>query len=121
MLLNAFGPRTVPAVTHLDVTAERIKRMTGISCRLGPPRIPYREAMLKYGSDKPDLRNPIRMQDVSEHFRGSGFKVFAGMIEMWMRECIRGMRWRVTWRHRRWVRWNGTPSWRRRCWPRAPA
>ena len=38
--------------------------------------------MRKYGTDKPDLRNPIEMQDVTEHFRGSGFKVFAGMIEM---------------------------------------
>jgi aspartyl-tRNA synthetase len=46
------------------------------------PRIPYAEAMRKYGSDKPDLRNPIEMQDVTEHFRGSGFKIFAGMIEM---------------------------------------
>jgi aspartyl-tRNA synthetase len=46
------------------------------------PRIPYAEAMRKYGTDKPDLRNPIEMQDVTEHFRGSGFKVFAGMIEM---------------------------------------
>lgn len=45
------------------------------------PRIPYDEAIAKYGSDKPDLRNPIEMQDVTEHFRGSGFKVFAGMIE----------------------------------------
>jgi aspartyl-tRNA synthetase len=45
------------------------------------PRIPYDEAVAKYGSDKPDLRNPIVMQDVTEHFRGSGFKVFAGMIE----------------------------------------
>ena len=45
------------------------------------PRIPYREAMRKYGTDKPDLRNPIEMQDVTEHFAGSGFKVFAGMIE----------------------------------------
>src|SRR5262245_15031425 len=45
------------------------------------PRIPYDEAIQKYGSDKPDLRNPIVMQDVTEHFRGSGFKVFAGMIE----------------------------------------
>ena len=45
------------------------------------PRIPYDEAIRKYGSDKPDLRNPIEMQDVTEHFRGSGFKVFAGMIE----------------------------------------
>ncbi len=47
----------------------------------GWPRIPYDEAIRKYGSDKPDLRNPIEMQDVTEHFRGSGFKVFAGMIE----------------------------------------
>ena len=45
------------------------------------PRIPYREALLKYGSDKPDLRNPLVMQTVTEHFAGSGFKVFAGMIE----------------------------------------
>ena len=45
------------------------------------PRISYDESLRKYGSDKPDLRNPIEMQDVTEHFRGSGFKVFAGMIE----------------------------------------
>ena len=45
------------------------------------PRIPFREAVTKYGSDKPDLRNPIEMQDVSEPFRGSGFKVFAGILE----------------------------------------
>jgi aspartyl-tRNA synthetase len=46
------------------------------------PRIPYAEAMRKYGTDKPDLRNPIEMQDVTEHFKGSGFKLFAGMIDM---------------------------------------
>jgi len=45
------------------------------------PRIPYDESMRKYGTDKPDLRNPIEMQDVSDHFRGSGFKIFAGMLE----------------------------------------
>ena len=45
------------------------------------PRIPYHEAMQKYGSDKPDLRNPIEMRPVTSHFAGSGFKVFAGMIE----------------------------------------
>jgi aspartyl-tRNA synthetase len=45
------------------------------------PRIAYRDAMLKYGTDKPDLRNPIEMQVVSEHFAGSGFKIFAGMLE----------------------------------------
>ena len=46
------------------------------------PRIPYAEAMRKYGSDKPDLRNPIVMQNVSEHFRGSGFKIFARLLEV---------------------------------------
>ena len=45
------------------------------------PRIPYAEAMQKYGSDKPDLRIPIEMQDVTAAFDGSGFKIFAGMIE----------------------------------------
>jgi aspartyl-tRNA synthetase len=45
------------------------------------PRIPFAEALRRYGSDKPDLRNPIEMQEVSEHFRGSGFKVFARMLE----------------------------------------
>jgi len=44
------------------------------------PRIPYAESMRKYGNDKPDLRNPIEMDDVTQHFAGSGFKVFAGMI-----------------------------------------
>ncbi|MDI7861041.1 aspartate--tRNA ligase [Rhizobiaceae bacterium n13] len=44
------------------------------------PRIPYDTAIRKYGSDKPDLRNPIEMQAVTEHFSGSGFKVFANMI-----------------------------------------
>lgn len=45
------------------------------------PRIPYAEAVAKYGSDKPDLRNPIEMEDVTEAFRGSDFKIFAGQIE----------------------------------------
>ncbi len=45
------------------------------------PRIPYSEAIAKYGTDKPDLRNPILMQDVSEIFRGSGFKIFARILE----------------------------------------
>ncbi|MEM6382377.1 MAG: aspartate--tRNA ligase [Pseudomonadota bacterium] len=44
-------------------------------------RIPYADAIRLYGSDKPDLRNPIEMQDVSEPFRGSGFKIFARMLE----------------------------------------
>jgi aspartyl-tRNA synthetase len=45
------------------------------------PLIPYAQAIRKYGTDKPDLRNPIEMQDVSEIFRGSGFKIFARILE----------------------------------------
>jgi aspartyl-tRNA synthetase len=45
------------------------------------PLIPYAEAMRDYGTDKPDLRNPIKMQNVSDAFRGSGFKIFASMLE----------------------------------------
>src|SRR5499433_658965 len=45
------------------------------------PMIPYAEALRSYGTDKPDLRNPIKMQDVSNVFRGSGFKVFARILE----------------------------------------
>ena len=48
------------------------------------PRIPYREALLKYGSDKPDLRNPLLVHDVGEHFKGSGFGLFAGLVEKGM-------------------------------------
>src|SRR5690606_14127496 len=44
------------------------------------PRIPFDEAMLKYGSDKPDLRNPIQLSDATEPFDGSGFGLFAKSI-----------------------------------------
>ncbi|WP_101069275.1 aspartate--tRNA ligase [Roseovarius salinarum] len=45
------------------------------------PQISYADAALWYGTDKPDLRNPVKMADVSEHFRGSGFAIFAKMLE----------------------------------------
>ncbi|MEQ3712907.1 MULTISPECIES: aspartate--tRNA ligase [Lentibacter] len=45
------------------------------------PQISYRDAAKWYGSDKPDLRNPIKMQDTSEHFKGSGFAIFAKLLE----------------------------------------
>ncbi|MEC6998944.1 MAG: aspartate--tRNA ligase [Pseudomonadota bacterium] len=45
------------------------------------PRIPYDEALRKYGTDKPDLRIPIEMENVTDAFRGSDFKIFANMIE----------------------------------------
>ncbi len=44
------------------------------------PRIPWREAMLRYGTDKPDLRIPLAMVDVTEVFRGSAFRAFAGPV-----------------------------------------
>ncbi len=76
-------------ITQEDVFAAMEPVITGIFEQFGKgrpvtkswPRIPYAEAMRKYGSDKPDLRNPIVMQDVSEHFRGSGFKIFARLLE----------------------------------------
>lgn len=45
------------------------------------PQISYKDAAVWYGSDKPDLRNPIKMQMVSDHFRGSGFAIFAKLLE----------------------------------------
>ena len=45
------------------------------------PQISYRDAALWYGTDKPDLRNPIKMERVSEHFAGGGFAIFAKLLE----------------------------------------
>ena len=45
------------------------------------PRIAYKDAIQRFGTDKPDLRNPIEMRDVTARFRGSGFRVFANQIE----------------------------------------
>ena len=45
------------------------------------PRIPYKETLLKYGTDKPDLRNPLLISDIGEHFKGSGFGLFAKIVE----------------------------------------
>jgi aspartyl-tRNA synthetase len=44
------------------------------------PRIPYAEAMLKYGTDKPDLRNPLVISDITEHFQSSGFGLFEKIV-----------------------------------------
>jgi aspartyl-tRNA synthetase len=77
-------------VTQEDVFAAIEPVMHGVFTEFGQgkpvtpypfPRIPYREAIAKYGTDKPDLRNPIQMQDVSEHFRGGGFGLFARILE----------------------------------------
>ncbi|MBL8553065.1 MAG: aspartate--tRNA ligase [Phenylobacterium sp.] len=77
-------------VTQEDVFAAIEPVMHGVFTEFGEgkpvtaypfPRIPYREAIAKYGSDKPDLRNPIVMQDVSAHFVGGGFGLFARILE----------------------------------------
>ena len=77
-------------VTQEDVFAAIEPVMYGVFTEFGGgkpvtpypfPRIPYREAISKYGTDKPDLRNPLIMQDVSEPFRGGGFGLFARMLE----------------------------------------
>ncbi len=76
-------------VTQEDVFAAVEPVITGIFEEFGGgrpvtrswPRIPYAESMAKYGTDKPDLRNPLVMQDVSDIMRGSGFKVFARILE----------------------------------------
>ena len=62
---------------------EQFSSYTGKPMTVDPvwPLISWRDAMMRYGSDKPDLRNPIEMQDVSEHFRGSGFAIFANLLE----------------------------------------
>ncbi|WP_337996161.1 aspartate--tRNA ligase [Oleispirillum naphthae] len=77
-------------VTQDDVFAAVEPVMAGVFEEFGKgravtpapfPRIPYDESMLKYGSDKPDLRNPLVIADVTEAFRGSGFGIFARAIE----------------------------------------
>ena len=79
------------------------------------PRIPYAEAMRKYGSDKPDLRNPLVMQNVSEHFRGSGFKVFARLLEtsrneVWALPAPRGGQRTFADRMNSWAQSEGQPG-----------
>jgi aspartyl-tRNA synthetase len=75
-------------VTQDDVFAAVEPVLRGVFTEFGEgkpvtpkfPRIAYRDAVRKYGTDKPDLRNPLIMQAVTEQFAGSGFKVFANMI-----------------------------------------
>ena len=76
-------------VTQEDVFAAVQPVIQGIFEEFSPakttyadwPLIAYRDSLKWYGSDKPDLRNPIKMQDVSQHFAGSGFAIFAKLLE----------------------------------------
>ncbi|MFC0278519.1 aspartate--tRNA ligase [Falsigemmobacter intermedius] len=76
-------------VTQEDVFATVQPVITGIFEEFGKgrpvnkdwPLIAYKDALKWYGSDKPDLRNPIKMQEVSEHFKDSGFAIFANLLK----------------------------------------
>jgi aspartyl-tRNA synthetase len=81
-------------VTQDDVFAAMEALFTGLFAEFAPqrttspapfPRLPYVEAMLKYGSDKPDLRNPLFITDLSALFAGSSFRAFAGKTVRAMR------------------------------------
>ena len=76
-------------VTQEDVFAALEPALHGVFAEFRPearvtpppfPRVPYEDAMRRYGTDKPDLRNPLEIRDVTDVFRGSGFAVFAGAI-----------------------------------------
>jgi len=80
------------------------------------PLIPYAQALRQYGTDKPDLRNPIKMANVTEHFRGSGFRVFAGMIaadsavEVWAIPAPKGGNRAFCDRMNEWAKGEGQPG-----------
>ncbi|MDE5615677.1 MAG: aspartate--tRNA ligase [Alphaproteobacteria bacterium] len=71
--IQAVGNELIPAMIREFVPGAKICSEI--------PHIPYDVAMLKYGCDKPDLRNPIEISDVTEIFRGSDFGIFANAIE----------------------------------------
>lgn len=80
------------------------------------PLIAYADAMKMYGTDKPDLRNPIKMQNVTDAFRDSGFKVFAGMIaadpkvEVWAIPAPKGGNRAFCDRMNEWAKGEGQPG-----------
>jgi len=87
-------------VTQDDVFAALEPVLHGVFAEFRPdarvtpppfPRIPYEEALARYGSDKPDLRNPLAISDATDVFRGSGFTVFASAIAE-RRAVVRALR-----------------------------
>ena len=65
-----------------DVVSATFRKFSTWACNEAPwPRIKYRDAMMVYGSDKPDLRNPLKWQDMSDFFRRASFKAFASCVE----------------------------------------
>jgi aspartyl-tRNA synthetase len=65
----------------IDPLLQRVLALGGIEVSLPLERIPYDEAMLRYGSDRPDRRLGVEIHELSDVFRGSEFKVFGGAIE----------------------------------------
>ncbi len=65
----------------VDPLLKRVLALGGIELELPLERLPYDEAMLRYGSDRPDRRLGVEIVDLTEVFRGSAFKVFGGAVE----------------------------------------
>jgi aspartyl-tRNA synthetase len=65
----------------IDPLMERVLALGGIEVELPLPRISYDDAMLRYGSDRPDRRLGVEIVDLTDVFRGSQFKVFGGAVE----------------------------------------
>ena len=86
-VFDAVGPVTRDTFAKFAAANGKDRQVTDYPF----PLIPFDEAMLKYGTDKPDLRCPIEMQVVSDHFRSSGFKVFASILDADPRHEIRAI------------------------------
>jgi aspartyl-tRNA synthetase len=111
-------------VTQEDVFAAVEPVMRGVFEEFGDgkpvtqkfPLITYADALRQYGSDKPDLRNPLKMQNVTDAFRDSGFKIFAGMIaadpkvEVWAIPAPRGGNRAFCDRMNAWAQHEGQPG-----------
>jgi aspartyl-tRNA synthetase len=68
-------------IDTVDRLLQRVLALSGVELELPLERVPYDELMLRYGSDRPDRRLGVQIQDLTEVFRGSEFKVFAGAVE----------------------------------------
>jgi aspartyl-tRNA synthetase len=77
-------------IDTVDRLLQRVLGLRGIELELPLERVPYDELMLRYGSDRPDRRLGVEIVDLTEVFRGSQFKVFAGAIEAG--GVVRGLR-----------------------------
>jgi aspartyl-tRNA synthetase len=77
-------------IDTVDRLLQRVLALRGVELELPLERVPYDELMLRYGSDRPDRRLGLEIQDLTDVFRGSEFKVFSGAIEAG--GVVRGLR-----------------------------